>query len=289
MIQEYLVHKDLRDKIDKNYSEKINVEERIFTQDYYIISYSTKGNSEDDAKLLSEIDSVMENVEHITLVNESAAYFNKRLYPLINEFERSLRKILYLSNCRYVSEGNESKMDALETLEFGPLFDMLFTDELFIKDCKELFKNKITWKITQSEAISEIEKLNENILWDKLGNKELCPTLRKNFRKVKDYRNDIMHAHNINSSDYSAAKKLYEKINTELRTAIADITGQEMNQENVSYAFFEAMEEALKKLEIPMPTIDPKVFEAVSTLQKPIELDEKTLSTLSLLANIFKQ
>ena len=41
---------------------------------------------------------VCEKYKPTVLTNECSAYFNKALYPIVNEFERKLRKLLYLAS-----------------------------------------------------------------------------------------------------------------------------------------------------------------------------------------------
>ena len=76
--------------------------------DCWIVRYEKKGNSEQTAIQFSEIsENVCEEFSPTILTDESAEYFNKSLYPLVNQFERRLRKLLYLK----VSLSNEENND----------------------------------------------------------------------------------------------------------------------------------------------------------------------------------
>lgn len=60
-----------------------------------------------------------------------------------------------------------------------------------------------------------IKKLDENTLWDTLLGCDCAETLRKQFGELRAYRNDVMHAHNINLTQYRSAKRLFQKVNVE--------------------------------------------------------------------------
>lgn len=69
--------------------------------------------------------------------NESAAYFNKSLYPYFNEFERKLRKLLYLKSALQHDATASQNIKELESKDLGTIFELLFTDTQFIKDVKK--------------------------------------------------------------------------------------------------------------------------------------------------------
>ena len=67
--------------------------------DYFIVTLNLKTNDRKAAFRLSDLnDAVVEKNNPTVLVNGSAAYFNKILFPLINDFERKLRKLLYVAS-----------------------------------------------------------------------------------------------------------------------------------------------------------------------------------------------
>lgn len=134
------------------------------------------------------------------------------LFPLINELERKLRKLLYLAVS--ISDNTEAKksIQRLEEKDFGEIFDLLFVDMNFISnlkkrinaDAKSEFNGKS--KYSKQEIQAYLDKLEENLLWDVILKKDDVPTLRRRFRDVQTYCNDVMHAHNIESSTYTKAK-----------------------------------------------------------------------------------
>ena len=61
------------------------------------VTISYRGKNENTAKALSTVREQM--MRHLPIVtrDDVSAYYNRILYPLVNEFERNLRRLLYLS------------------------------------------------------------------------------------------------------------------------------------------------------------------------------------------------
>lgn len=217
-----------------------------------IFALSINSNSFDSAKTLSNKNlEILQKYNPTVLLDESSEYFNKNLYPLANEFERKLRKFLYLSSILHKEESDCKNIDNLEQKEFGDIFNLLFTDTQFINDVKTIINNK-TWKYTQKEILDSIKGLKENALWDRIISKNTVPTLKESFLEVKQYRNDIMHAHNTNFETFDRAKKLFKKINAELDIAIQELDG--IDRESFNKDLSEAIQEQEKELLFRVPT-----------------------------------
>lgn len=113
--------------------------------DCWIVRYEKKGNSEQTAIQFSEIsEKVCEEFSPTILTDESAEYFNKSLYPLVNQFERRLRKLLYLK----VSLSNEEKLKStirdIEKKDFGDIYNILFIDNDFRTAARDRIKKLST-------------------------------------------------------------------------------------------------------------------------------------------------
>jgi len=237
MIQEYLVYDaDEKEKIiafDFNQKEEIKdqlkIQKSVIQIDdanVWVLSYSIKSNSEEAAKILSDVDKwICQNAKVTILTNESSAYFNKILFPIINDFERNLRKLLYLMSAKHRNEDSSKNIKDLEDQDLGKIFELLFADTEFNQKVKQLIKNK-SWNFTKSEIISDVNDIDEVTVWDRLVGKDIVPSLRNEFIKVKDYRNHVMHAHNIDYKTYNDIKKLYKKVNTEIDDAIGRVMGK---------------------------------------------------------------
>ena len=188
--------------------------------DCWIVRYEKKGNSEQTAIQFSEIsEKVCEEFSPTILTDESAEYFNKSLYPLVNQFERRLRKLLYLK----VSLSNEEKLKStirdIEKKDFGDIYNILFIDN----DFRTAARDRIKKLSTRSEMFEAIDSLTERTAWDILIGNSVLAIIKDNFDLLKEYRNDVMHAHNIDYSKYNRAKKLFSDANQELEKQIGEI------------------------------------------------------------------
>lgn len=232
MLLQYLIKKNYNtSKITEFKPEselvKMNCEE-LKDSDTFLLTFTVDSNDIKAARLLAPLnDNIVETYKEncTVLENQAAAYFNKSLFPLINDFERLLRKVLYTAKSTLL---NKDKVDSkikekieinivdIEKMEFGPLFDILFTDEHFNKTVKAVVGKANP--CTKKQFIELIEQQTENPLWANFpGAKEICPTLTESFTDIRYFRNDVMHAHNIDAKTFYKAKKLFTEVNDELR------------------------------------------------------------------------
>lgn len=186
----------------------------------WIVKYEKSGNSEKDAKQSSDICMrVYQEFSPIIVTDESSEYFNKSLYPLVNKFERLLRKFLYLK----VSQCDEDKFRNIVTdidqKDFGDIYTMLFVDSSF----RAAARDKIKKLNTRAEMFEAIDSLQESTAWHMLVGDAVLSIVKDNFDLVKEYRNDVMHAHNISWDKYKKAKKLFSDANTDLEKEISQL------------------------------------------------------------------
>lgn len=232
MLLQYLIKKtDNTTKITEFKPEselvKMNCEE-LKDSDTFWVSFTVDSNDIKAARLLAPVnDNIVEIYKNdcTVLENQSSAYFNKSLFPLINDFERLLRKVLYTAKSTLlnkdkvdlkIKEKIEKNIVDIEAMEFGPLFDILFTDENFNKNVKAVVGRANP--CTKKQFVELIEQQTENPLWANFpGAKNICPTLTESFTDIRLFRNDVMHAHNIDVKTYYKAKKLFTEVNDELR------------------------------------------------------------------------
>ena len=216
--------------------------------DKWILSFTIKGENEIVAKHLSIINDDIIKYGPTVLTNESSAYFNRTVYPLINEFERKLRKYIYLrisvfndgkddDNKITVEEKSDNDNDdkakkktkenknrmvifTLEKMEFGDLYKSLFTDENVINTFNKRVQSRISSKSFYEKVLSEIE---EKTIWDTIKGINEDDCIKNNFLIITDYRNDTMHAHNISYSDFCKQRKMFETVIDYLDTEIEKI------------------------------------------------------------------
>ena len=161
-----------------------------------------------------------------TILSGSSQYYCSQLYPLIVEFETTLRCVIYISRALF-ENGNVNK-DALlididktkkpiEELDFGKIYEALFTDATL----KSRVKQNYDRVLTKEDLIKRIIALEEDTLWKKLVGQKYN-YIEKHFLLINEYRNDIMHSHLIDYATYLSAKDVLETANEELRKAITD-------------------------------------------------------------------
>ena len=249
MIQEYLfIDNTHREAVEKYVPDKATREiHDIDNSTCWIVTYSLSKENEDSAKALSQINKyVVDHFKPTVLTNESSAYYNRKLYPHINEFERKLRKLLYLKSAIYHGEKKIDNIRDLESKDLGVIFELLFTDAEFVKSVRTKVNEK-TWQFTKKEIVAVLQSITEDTVWNNLLGTEAVTSLSENFLTVKNYRNDVMHAHNIDTETYREAKKLFSEINGQLDSEIGLIIkkAEESPEETADSAFNEALNTAL--------------------------------------------
>ncbi|MFI3307407.1 MAG: hypothetical protein R3Y21_02450 [Mycoplasmatota bacterium] len=281
MIQQYLVNGEKN--IDNIFLEKIKVDKikfeinKLTNTDLVVITYECKNNDENMAQKMSEIhENLIKTKNIVILANESSQYFCKKLYPIINEFEMNLRKLLYLSSSIKNSVAGVENIKKLEEKDLGEIFELLFTDTNYNAKVKKEINNK-SWKFTREEITSVFNEFEENTLWNKLLGENRVESLVKNFLKVKNIRNDVMHAHEITYEMFKMSKKLYTKINEEIENEINYIMKnkekslkKDINVENFNEKLTVALnfQESLEKLqnEVKTLTLYDEIISKISVL-----------------------
>jgi hypothetical protein len=230
MIQEYLLLDEAeKNSIESYKPEKIDVKIFSVNNDVcFYIQYNADGNNEKTARKLSKVDEyVRDKFKVAVLKSGCSSYFNNRLYPLISSFEYSLRNLLYLNSSINKDEKYASTIKNIESLDFGEIFTFLFIDDDFMKKTKNYTKNLNQKDFLKSDVLAYIESLEENTLWDTMLEKDTVPTLKNNFNLVRDYRNKVMHSHNISWDEYKNIQKMFRKINSEIEIALHNIEATE--------------------------------------------------------------
>jgi len=219
-----------RDKIEKYRPNGVTVEiDDTNNAEFWIAKYVVPDNNEEAAKTLSAVGAFLSDFAPVVLTCESSGYYNQELFPLINELERKLRKLVYLAVFKSVNNDTRELVANLEEKDFGTIFKLLFVDPDFIKGLKSRVNGSkgSEFEGKDSFAKSEIQKYldmaEENTLWVQILGADIVPTLQERFRDVQLFRNDVMHAHNMDNEHYFDAKTLFIKINKEQDDAIKNL------------------------------------------------------------------
>lgn len=182
--------------------------------DCRIVQFKIEGfEKRETAKHLSIIHEEMQKYEAFTLGNEASEYYNQALYPLINTFEMRLRKFLFLVFSLKENSSRWNKVRDLEKIDFYTIYSRLFTSTDFNKKLYQLFSEKHNY--TKAQIHDLIENIDEKILWDQVVDNRLS-IIKEKFQLIKEYRNDVMHSHNIGYKRYKDIHKLINEVNRQL-------------------------------------------------------------------------
>lgn len=246
MNQEYLFTTSEK-KYEISKIEMTNVETKVvdLTQgESWILRCTTELKNEQGAEALSKIEATILKYNPIIIKTDTSDYYLKKLYPLANEFERKLRKFLYLTNEISPKDKKSDNIKNLEAKDFGELFDVLFTDKGFIENSKRV-ASKLPPNYTKKQLLEKLEDMEESCLWDKLVKPKVVQTLRKEFEQIRIFRNDIMHSHNIDTNTFKEAEKLFRTVIKELDSANETIVKPESISSVANEDFSEVLKNAL--------------------------------------------
>ena len=157
MTQEYLfINEKYKKEIESfTVSDKVQKKIKIIeNSSCWTLSLNIDGENEEIAKLLDSLNiQICQNYKPTVLSNGCSAYFNKSLYPIVNEFERKLRKLLYLASALQGDNDSYKVINDIESKDLGEIFEALFSDSDFVKKVKEQINKKyVHLKILQGKA-----------------------------------------------------------------------------------------------------------------------------------------
>ena len=135
---EFLYKDDTYKTIIENLKESLGLEKKeivytpVVQAGLNIFSFQKNGENEETAKVLDEIKkSVLESLSLDNLfiiTDEISSYFCQRLYPQLSNFERGLRKVLYIASVKSNDGDIINLCKKIEELEFAAIYQMLFSD-----------------------------------------------------------------------------------------------------------------------------------------------------------------
>ena len=246
MIQEYLFLSDERIEEIKKYHVKDALETytHIKNTECWIVSFSLKGDSMDNAKALSNAnDYIIGEYKPKVVTNGCAAYFTKRLYPLAVDFERGLRKLLYLKAAVSKSRAAEKNIQNLEERNLDDIKYILFYDKAFYESVNATITQNRRFRKEDIQHL--VDSIEEKTVWQALFPDNPPEHLKEKFSTLMTYRNDIMHSHNINYEQYETIKSSFELVNGEISTAISTMVAQKFDTEN-AIEFDQSLGEAIQ-------------------------------------------
>lgn len=180
-----------------------------------IFSFQKDGEKEETAKILDRIkESVLEELASdniFVITDEVSSYFCQRLYPQIANFERGLRKVLYIASVKSDDADAIKQCKDIEGLEFAKIYQMLFSDVNYVIEAKKIV-NSNSPVFSKQDILKQLSNISESSLWDKLF-KGKYEYISENFLDIKDGRNKVMHSRSISYAEFSTIKNTLSKSN----------------------------------------------------------------------------
>lgn len=260
MINQYLFFEE------QDFSEidlaNVNMREiRIPQTVVHIYEFENNGKDDTDVQAAIKLDNLSKQLEnnyhnkYKTILCDSSMFFCSQLYPLIVKFETTLRRVIYIS--RALFENGKVNSDAflfdvdkkkrtIEELDFGKIYEVIFTDTDIRNRVKEIHSRNLT----KADLIKAINDLEENTMWQRIVGTEYS-YIENSFLTIERYRNEVMHSHLIDYETYTSAEVTLENAIKELETVITN----KLISNSSTYLNKENIVEAINKVFLAMQRI----------------------------------
>ena len=225
-----------------------------------MFSFYKHGENKNTAKALDEIKANISkklDSENLFIITDDVSnYFCQRLYPQLANFERNLRKIIYIASIKSKDEKALALCKEIENLEFAKIYQILFSDEKYVVEAKKIV-NSNSPAFSKQDMIKRLNQLTESNLWNKLFNGEYS-YIPENFLMIKDGRNKVMHSRNISFEEYSNIKSNLKKSNA----ILVEIENNLLQKNN--YNLNEALQNISKALSVLSSEMSNRITQAVT-------------------------
>ena len=262
---EFLYKDDTYKSVIDGINESLNLEENeiIYVPSVQvglnIFSFSKDGDNETTAKKLDEIKTIicksLDCNKLFVMTDGVSNYFCQRLYPLMADFERGLRKVLYIASIKSKNENAIDVCRQIEEKEFAQIYQILFSDSRYLTEARQIVNSK-TPELSKHDILKQLSTISESTLWNKLFNDQYC-YIPENFLAIKNGRNKVMHSRDISFEDYSAIKNHLDKSNKILQKIEFDLLEKESS---TSYSMIDSIIIALAQLGQAVEAVTAKVF-----------------------------
>ncbi len=266
---EFLYKDDTYKAVIEELNETLKLEEQevIYTPvvqaGLNIFSFQKTGENEETAKVLDRIkSSVLETLssENLFIITDRvSSYFCQRLYPQMANFERGLRKVLYIASLKSKDLDIIKQCKDIEKLEFAQIYQMLFSDNDYVVEARG-FVNSKSPAYSKHDILKKLNDISESTIWDKLfeGKYSYIP---ENFLNIKDGRNKVMHSRSISYAEFLTIKNTLSKSNE----LFDDVECELLEKDKSSYSeAISLMSSALKEVGKVMADLAAKTI--VSTM-----------------------
>lgn len=106
-------------------------------------------------------------------------------------------------------------------MDFGKLFEKLFTDREFNNEVRQLI-NKKDHIFEKQELLNNLHNIKENSIWSRYFKDDNLNVVTKKHHEIRTIRNKVMHSKKLTHEEYIYSKKLLSDANDELEKEIAN-------------------------------------------------------------------
>ena len=198
---------------------------RIRNTDAWLLRYELEEDREEAriAALAGVHQHTVREYNPVVLSNESADFYTQTLYPEFCAYERNLRKLLYMKGTLCSDREVTGRLKHLERKNLNQLFQLMFTDERFVKEVKRVGRME-GWRITKGEVMGDLFLCEEKTVWNELMGEDVQQAFQKKFLFLKSMRNKVMHAQDMDAEEFNKARAMLREVNQKLEREIRGIS-----------------------------------------------------------------
>ena len=224
------------------------------------------------------------------ITDEISVYFCQRLYPQLANFERGLRKVLYIASVKSNDGDIINRCKKIEELEFARIYQMLFSDANYVTEAKKIV-NSNSPAYSKRDILKKLTDISESTLWDKVFDGKYS-YISENFLDIKDGRNKVMHSRNISYAEFSTIKSTLFKSNKLFNEIECDLLEKSYyDYSNIIHAIAEALNRVGKAMadlaanQVTMTLIKKfgeLAFEGIENEETVEEIDEIPVEVINI-------
>jgi len=244
---------------------------------------------------------------YVSLISYDAVskYYCDKIYPVLNEFERMLRELIfnvYVANLgeeyfnKTVDKGLQDKVKGkikdknnterfrqyFYNLDYSNIHELLFVKHWtdYDEDQKQAKLNSVVdfTKISDENIRATIEEIGPKSDWERFFNRSLPNNeLEQLMKEIQQYRNSIAHCKIFQKKDYDICLKLLHDLQKSLKSAIKFTEEIEFPEKHREY-----FSEIMKSVAVTWEIIANQLREATQPIVEISSILSRALGSLHL-------
>ncbi len=276
--------------------------------EYFFKIYTLGKENLRTAKVLNNINNeIKRSIQHkdyyiIQTYDESSKYLCDKIYPKFNEFERKIRRLIYLILIKSfgklwaqetISAELKDKINnkvhstdaiieqALQEMDIKDLENFLFEPRYWF-NLENVINNDLSLEnvkgLEKDEILKRLEKIQKYKLWDKCFSEIKITDLEEKLENIRKLRNKVAHFKEITLDAYADGQKLLKSIIKEIDVAIekASLTNYDLSMsKDILESFVDMTKRIMESINTTLkPLSSSLVFEAFTSVLEQIELSK---------------